>query len=818
MPHQDDAKLPIFWIGGRSGTGKSIALLYVLSQLFERGYDGILWVGHGDEIRNLPAAVSYALELRQTCDRQVIIGIDDPHIPASQNEASQYWQQAIDLLQQPMQEFEPENIPIVICCGPTEQKELFERDNIRPDQIELYGELIPQASGEDYKLLCDYYRSRIGKEPPNTGDSNMLLTQLFFEWKSGFRLTQFAERFKQRVQSSDPSSQKGLYSLLSEILSLNRLYTAYPAEIAERRLNKMSAVAMLAFENLLEENHLQLLNETDGRRGSGYFMQHPHIANAIYEVWHPEKPAQERQKHLNAAIEDIFRHSNSSNEEVRLAPVWALSNALEPNSPTASRLDSAIVRNLVEPLFRLYRDERPVAVNSLAVWVDLHLRCRALDPDKKLHANPIPLAIDKIRNSTASTDGLINLCYKVLQLFDLLDKLEQTAVIKSLLTQLKSNPGWEDWPRIWDRLRKLTSIRPVYKAENEEEIKLVKDIVETGFLWVEDINNCNNYYWQQVWAGLPKVNRKRRMTARFSKLTEVWLNRTPAHHSWRSIWSSCRKINQDNKYAPQIEKKLSTAGIGWLTHMLRHNPHHASWHYIWGAIFQDCADKQPLVELLERYLQCIDDKKSSNNSFGWSMNRLIQHYESYPLEEYKLKVSILQPKIIEWLTLYPNEPYLWPHLWSAAHQTEPDNEQTVSMGKVWLFNVTSDYRAIRRVWTPLFQTSTSDVAEMIDIGKRLLTEFSKFHDDKPRSSWPIVWSDLWDAVEVSDKQQATLRLELIMYGKEWLEAAAAIEAEKIAAWNEEEVASWQTIWTRLEKACPMQDIAHLQRRWASATT
>ncbi len=813
MPYQDDAKLPIFWIGGRSGTGKSIALLYVLSQLFDRGYEHILWVGHGDDIRNLPLAVRHALELRQSSDQQVIIGIDDPHIPASQNEASRYWQQAVDLLRQPMQEFEPEKIPVIVCCGPTEQKELFERDNIRPDQVRLYGETIPQASGDDYELLCDYYRSRVGREPPNTGGSDILLTQLFFEWESGIRLTEFAERFKQRIQFSDFSQEKELYNLLSEILSLNRLYAAYPVEVAQRRLAKMSAGAMLAFENLLEENHLQVLNEADNHRGSGYFMQHPHVANAIYEIWHPEKPAKKRQKHLKTAIENIFEYNGNGDEEARLAPVWSLSNSLEPNSPTAARLDSEIVRNLVAPLYRSYRKSRPVLIDSLAVWVDLYVRCRNLEPDRKLHENPIHFALDKIRNASPKAKGLINLCYKFLQLFYLLDKSEKTSVLYSILEQLKLSPEWEDWPLMWDRLRKFTSMTPVYKAENQEEQELVKEVVETDFSWVEDLNNQNNYYWQQVWAGLPKLNRKGRMTVRFFKLTERWLNRTPTHHSWYFIWNNCRRTNRENKFEHWIEERLLAASTDWLRHALENNFYHPFWNKVWRAVFQETVDKQLLADLFEKYLRDTNARKSSNNSWGWSLDKLIQYYETFSPEEYKSKISALQPDLVKWLNISLNEPSLWPHLWAVAHQIEPFEKQVIDMGKTWLSNITSDYRAVRRVWTPLFEITAPNNPEMVTIGERLLTEFTRFYNDKPRNSWPIIWLDLWDAAENRNHEQISFRLRLMEYGKAWIEEAAAIDCEKVMVWDVEDINSWKMIWSRIEEVCTMEESFDLHQLW-----
>ena len=85
-------RLPIFWIGGRSGCGKSVALLNVLAILHEAGHGPILYLGN--KVDSFPDAISWSQyivnEERPECP--VIIAIDDPYSPSAQQDAERLWQ------------------------------------------------------------------------------------------------------------------------------------------------------------------------------------------------------------------------------------------------------------------------------------------------------------------------------------------------------------------------------------------------------------------------------------------------------------------------------------------------------------------------------------------------------------------------------------------------------------------------------------------------------------------------------------------------------------------------------------------------------
>src|SRR5205807_2437093 len=48
-------KIRMFWIGGRSGTGKTVALLHILARLYERANGTVIWLE--DKLHLLPEII-----------------------------------------------------------------------------------------------------------------------------------------------------------------------------------------------------------------------------------------------------------------------------------------------------------------------------------------------------------------------------------------------------------------------------------------------------------------------------------------------------------------------------------------------------------------------------------------------------------------------------------------------------------------------------------------------------------------------------------------------------------------------------------------
>ncbi len=72
---QVQTTVPLFWIGGRSGSGKSALLLQLLSALQEEGTGPVLWLSDKSDL--LAGTARWAREAFDS-ERAPVIGLDDP--------------------------------------------------------------------------------------------------------------------------------------------------------------------------------------------------------------------------------------------------------------------------------------------------------------------------------------------------------------------------------------------------------------------------------------------------------------------------------------------------------------------------------------------------------------------------------------------------------------------------------------------------------------------------------------------------------------------------------------------------------------------
>ena len=303
-------RLPVFWIGGRSGSGKSVALLHVLAAVHAQGAAHVMWLQDSPSL--LPSALAWAAGLAKQ-GRQAIIGIDDPYSPNKRNEDPSLWSQALANFTGIREAGTSAPLPAIICCGPTEHAERFESDFV--SSVVLKREDIPSAERPaELAELRAWYVKRKGHPPPALGDEDVLLVQLFFQWHTGLRLPEFSLRFKKRLEEAGGDE---LREVISCMLCANRLYVGYPDAAVNERL-KASQLDVL--DRLLKEHHISRMAE--GR--TGFWLTHPHLANVIYESWHrADSSAATRREHLSRVIADSLRQGRTPQEKT--APLWAIS-------------------------------------------------------------------------------------------------------------------------------------------------------------------------------------------------------------------------------------------------------------------------------------------------------------------------------------------------------------------------------------------------------------------------------------------------------------------------------------------------------------
>lgn len=261
----------VLWLGGRSGCGKSVALLHLLSRLHQEGIGPIVWLGSGvsrlaEAVRRVP---SFAGKYQT-----VLIAVDDPYAPHTEGD-DRTWRDALSELET-LQNRGRTSLPILVCCGPSDQAERLSQEFTGEVAVHV---LTVESALVDRKKLESWYRTRTGKNPPATGDGDVLLVQLFFEWQTGKSLKAFGKNFRKRLLELDPS--RHLFEIVRRILAANRLYTGYPRSALAA---KLAPTQRDAFEALIREHHFAVDEDADR---AGVWLTHPHLANVVFNAWLP---------------------------------------------------------------------------------------------------------------------------------------------------------------------------------------------------------------------------------------------------------------------------------------------------------------------------------------------------------------------------------------------------------------------------------------------------------------------------------------------------------------------------------------------------
>jgi hypothetical protein len=537
-PRQQDPSLrtPVIWIGGRSGCGKSVALLHILAQLHEEGVAPILWLGNG--VNLLPEAVRRVPVTTGDQD-QPIIALDDPYAPRTQGD-NQPWRDALAELEQ-LQNRSAQNLPLIICCGPTEQARQLEEDF--SDDVSLRILNIPDAL-DDREALEEWFEQRMGTRPPPAGSGDVLVVQLFFEWRTGEPLPSFAFRFRDRLMEKDPSGK--MLDIVYRIVGLNRLYAGYPSAALTAQFDPGQ---MDAFEDLLREHHF-VIDENPER--SGVWMTHPHLANALFEAWLPKtNKAHKRWEALKEAMLDALRYGDKPLDKT--SPLWALARLSRATGPFSQRIEKENLETVLPGFYKVWRDNSGGSLNisHLPVWIELRFTINNL----RLNPDPIDEALNQLLPERVGEVGLRLTCHKVMQYWDRLTDGERSKATLRIRTLLNLAKDWHAWSFIAkdailhiedDELRRVIEDRVLSDEQMASKllfVLLIRRHLGVNREWL--LNLTLRWIEQQgtsptVGPILSLLMRRRDLYFRGETFVTLTLN-----------W-----IKEQNSYSPEVEKVL----------------------------------------------------------------------------------------------------------------------------------------------------------------------------------------------------------------------------------------------------------------------
>jgi hypothetical protein len=424
-------RLRMFWLAGRSGSGKSVALLHLLAGLHSEGIGPITWLGHRVNL----ISEAFGASLRLSGARLTpLVAVDDPFAPEQEQELVRQWGTVLSLLHPLRQAGDTSRIPSFVVCDPTEQAYAYREQY--GDEIDLKVVVLENESAEEMEDLRTWYTLRKGELPPAATGENVLLVQLFFEWSHHESLFDFSKRWRERLLAADPS--RALLQRISCMLALNRLYAGYPASAVRAGLTPAQLDALSRLERDLH------VGERADEGEPGYWLLHAHLANAIYENWYEGKHA-ERVQHLVDGVSAALLHGERPPDQTR--PLWTLINAwLGVGAQT--RVTQAEMTEVFESSFRQLQklaDTRlyPLPLWLAPVWVEIAAAVETLESRGEIFERAIGL----LDPANLNESGL-RLCSRKLASHKRYLSEEQRARFNDRISTLLDQREWFGWSAI----------------------------------------------------------------------------------------------------------------------------------------------------------------------------------------------------------------------------------------------------------------------------------------------------------------------------------------------------------------------------------
>ena len=711
---ESSLRLTVFWIGGRSGSGKSMALLHVLAAIHAQGAGHVMWLG--DKTPLLPDALAWAAALSKQ-GRQAIIGMDDPYAPQTRNDKD-VWNDALKSIESMRSAGISTPLPTIVCCGPAEHADRFGRELVQDVSL-TREDLPPYELPSELAELRAWYRRRTGCEPPTLGDEDVLLVQLFFQWRVCSDLDQFSARFRIRIQES---GGEVLLETISCMLCANRLYVGYPTAAVTARLSpdKPETLDMQKMlERLLLEHHIASMSE--GR--TGFWLTHPHLANVIYQNWYPiASCAMERRMHLARVIEDAFQYGQTPQE--RTAPLWAISRTVDndPDEPAVGRLDAATLAAVIP---RAYGTRavagQAIALAEMPAWIQL----RASFSEMAWKPDPFEIAITRVDSQNLKEIGLRLTCHKLLESLDAMTVAQRKQTCAAIYGLLERCQDWFEWHHVaFDASR--TAPHPSLNALISAWIRQHPHKTQAHYLLLnllraERVSAEIADLAAEVLAsphGKPRV---------LADIAETLCQSMPTERSAEAVrqWASahCRERHAGYLLA-QLVRKGDESARQWA----------CDWATSWAT---DPSANWVLEALCEVGLR---DPKLRDQCLAWIQSGHAEANPGYLLEKVLHAFGgdqAVEHASFDWLEKTPATDGTWLFVYVAFMEVARDRHRMINLGMDALAVAWPGRRLWRPVWTALWN-ATHGSARVINAGVDALQRLP-YYKDAYVETWNLLW-------------------------------------------------------------------------------
>jgi hypothetical protein len=735
-PDMTFRKLPIIWISGGSGVGKSALLLEALRKLVIERETPINYLHHFPD--QLPKSLRY-------WSRQGIpslIAVDDLYAPDYRDVT--LWSNVSRLA------FEAPYATI-ITCGPDDYREAFEQYALIQGSISVIPVNVSALSISERERYREWYRVRtLQEEVKPIAETNFVVAAFLLEQrrKGDADIGEFSARFWQRL------SQLGLAEEFLISLSVNRLGIEAPMSLFQ---SKRDAVGQLVSEGLVQ------LSESPEKEAQVLWF-HPALARKIYDILTPQSKVETRAIHLSRYFSVIF-----DDHDRAVAFLQLLSNKKQKRVP----ID--LIKEILKNIGDVFKQKNPPELN-----IGYLFRYRdALSKTDLLFEKILPPGL--LRRWITSPDVNREGWGLLLQLlWDYCSQEERDDLIEETISWLKANMDLEPWNYIWQKLwaykikdeflielaRQWLAghtdskgwgfvFEKLYKAEVREDWLLQNGI--TGLL-NSPVTIADKYLWSYVESLGPTPNAflatltQRVSNSTIPKVTRLGVKEIVNRILQIGIEPVIEGLNENNNalgwaflfrdILNLVELSLSqndkdryiTLGRAWLVG----REDRPEWSFVWRRLLDDYPDDDELLKQGREWLGDREDRPEW--SFVW--RRLL---DDYPDDEELLKQGR------GWLVGREDRPE-WSFVWRRLLDDYLDDDELLTQGRGWLRG-----REGRPEWSFVWQRLLDycrDDEELLKQGRGWLVG----REDSP--AWSFVWRRLLDYYPGDDG--------LLKQGRGWL--------------------------------------------------
>jgi hypothetical protein len=639
-------KVPVFWIGGRSGEGKSVLLLQLVAEALRGGAPSpLLQLKGGDDLPRLFALIPDAAQPFDPGIGYVFVVVDD--IYDLHKYERDEWDATV------LNECDYRIPPVaIITCGPTEQREQFAARLSGTFEVTHFD--VPSLSIEEFHEFISWFKLRTGHARGfnELTTDNPLLVQLMFELARGERIPEFARRFKKRLVANH------LFEAARSILAMNALYMDAPLDLVTTDASRD------ALEYLCKEEQLHFrMTSLDGTTGAaGVRLAHAHLSWLLFIEWIDTAPTTLSKAWARELIKNlkILESSDSALTAGNLLNQLLHTSRLVDDessgpSPTANRYE------LIRELYRLSVIDHGggPSARTLPRWLDLEYKF----PGLRLIPDPAEYAATSLSNNilVSSIHGSVATW---LWLISESRPPQHAEKLRSAAREFLSN--YPDSPGVGVALSRLFGKKRHDQAVNQ-------------FILVWLANNCTKAQAYHVLAPMVAANPN---DARLKKLSIDWLEVNQKHPQAYQLLATLVS-------AQPGDARMRQLSIGWL----EANRDHRQAYWLLAALVSGWPDDAELKKLSIEWIEV-------NRNYPHS-HELLRALVAGQTDDAELKKLS-----IDWLEVNQNHPQAY-QLLAALVSAQPGDAKMRDLSIDW-FETNQDHRQAYWLLGPLVAANPDD--------------------------------------------------------------------------------------------------------------